>query len=73
MTLQSLAPRRLSIAVEDDVAFSQYDQPYTPLGKLQGEFEHIGPNPEMRSPNQNKPAETTVETGSQMLYSMYQD
>lgn len=33
MTLHQLAPRRLSIIVDDDVALSHNnDQPYTPLG-----------------------------------------
>ena len=35
MTLTSLVPRRLSeFAVEDDVAFSHNNKPYTPLGQL---------------------------------------
>jgi len=31
MTLQGFQPRRLSIAVDDDVALSHHERPYTPL------------------------------------------
>jgi len=63
MTLHQLVPRRLSVLGDDDVAYSQMAKPYTPLGQLQSDFDHMLPVVNMEPVNYDL-RDLTVDTGS---------